>query len=72
MRAARAAATHASYARAASLQARSLFQHQMIAAFQRYKARARNAGGEPASLFERLHCIVAAMEHQRRCPDPRQ
>ena len=38
----------------------------MIAAFERHEARAGNAGRDPAAFLERLHRVVAAMEHQCR------
>ena len=41
-----------------------IFQHQMIAPFERNEVRAWNARGKPASLFERLCRIVAAMQHE--------
>ena len=44
----------------------------MIAPFERHEVRARNAGGKPASLFERLRRIVAAMQHESGNANARQ
>src|SRR5260370_41042442 len=47
-------------------------QNEMVAAFQRDEARARNAGRDPAPFLKRLHGVVATMKHQRGRLDPGQ
>ena len=55
-----------------SAQAGIVFQHKMIAPFERHKACAGNAGREPAPLLEGLHCIVATVEHEGGSANTRQ
>jgi hypothetical protein len=48
------------------------FRPQVIASFERHETRAWDPGCEPASFIERLHRIVAAMEHESRRLDLRE
>ncbi len=49
-----------------------MFDHQVVAAVERYEPRASDAPRQLAPLFEWHHFVAATVRHQRRYGDTRQ